>query len=53
MNRKPIHSTHDLDPAESSEWLEALQAVIRRDGPERAHFLLENLVDFLWALKKK
>jgi pyruvate dehydrogenase E1 component len=45
MNRKPIHSKHDLDPAETSEWLEALQAVIERDGPERAHFLLENLVD--------
>jgi pyruvate dehydrogenase E1 component len=45
MNRKPIHSAHDLDPSETSEWMEALQAVIQRDGPERAHFLLENLVD--------
>jgi pyruvate dehydrogenase E1 component len=45
MNRAPIHSHHDLDPQETNEWLEALQAVIERDGPERAHFLLENLVD--------
>jgi pyruvate dehydrogenase E1 component len=36
----------DNDPQETAEWLEALQAVIQRDGPERAHFLLEHLVDF-------
>jgi pyruvate dehydrogenase E1 component len=45
MSRKPKHSAQDLDPAETAEWLEALRAVIERDGPERAHFLLENLVD--------
>jgi pyruvate dehydrogenase complex dehydrogenase (E1) component len=27
-----------------SEWLEALQAVIAQEGPERAHFLLEQLI---------
>jgi pyruvate dehydrogenase E1 component len=45
MNRKPIHSDRDLDSVETSEWMEALEAVIQRDGPERAHFLLENLVE--------
>jgi pyruvate dehydrogenase E1 component len=35
----------DLDPTETREWTEALDAVIRTDGPERAHFLLEKLVD--------
>ena len=35
----------DLDAEETTEWLEALQAVIERDGPERAHHLLEHLVD--------
>ncbi|MGA0264631.1 MAG: pyruvate dehydrogenase (acetyl-transferring), homodimeric type [Lysobacterales bacterium] len=47
MSHKPIHfgREQDLDPAETSEWMEALHAVIERDGPERAHFLLENLVD--------
>jgi pyruvate dehydrogenase E1 component len=34
----------DADPQETSEWLEALQAVIAREGPERAHFLLEQLI---------
>ena len=35
---KPINS--DLDPIETDEWLEALQAVIAQDGNERARFLL-------------
>lgn len=36
----------DSDPLETSEWLEALQAVIEQQGPVRAHFLIEKLVDF-------
>jgi len=39
--RVEIH--HDADPQETLEWLEALQAVLEREGPERAHFLLEAL----------
>ena len=35
----------DVDPEETAEWLEALDAVMEREGPERAHFLLEALVD--------
>ena len=31
----------DADPAETQEWLDALEAVIDREGPQRAHFLLE------------
>ena len=31
----------DVDPQETREWLEALAAVLEREGPERAHFLLE------------
>ena len=34
----------DLDPQETREWLEALEAVIQQGGPERAHFLLEQLI---------
>jgi pyruvate dehydrogenase E1 component len=34
----------DVDPGETREWLDSLQAVIEREGPERAHFLLETLV---------
>ncbi|MCP4663206.1 MAG: pyruvate dehydrogenase (acetyl-transferring), homodimeric type [bacterium] len=35
----------DLDPTETREWLEALEAVIERDGPQRAHHLIESLIE--------
>ena len=36
----------DIDPIETQEWLESIDSVMRAKGPERAHFLLEKLVDF-------
>ena len=36
---------NDLDPAETREWLDALEAVIENEGSERAHYLIERLVD--------
>ncbi len=35
----------DIDPQETREWLDALEAVIAAEGAERAHYLLESLVD--------
>ena len=35
----------DLDPEETREWMEALQSVLEREGPDRANFLLEQLVN--------
>ena len=35
----------DLDPEETREWMEALQSVLEREGPDRANFLLERLVN--------
>jgi len=35
----------DSDELETQEWLDALEAVIEREGPERAHYLLERLID--------
>ncbi len=35
----------DIDSQETQEWLESLAAVVDRDGPERAHFLLERCVE--------
>ena len=35
----------DIDPTETREWIDSLDAVIRHDGTERAHFLLERMVD--------
>ncbi|MHA7600474.1 pyruvate dehydrogenase (acetyl-transferring), homodimeric type [Alicycliphilus sp. T452] len=38
-------SASDIDQQETREWLEALSAVIEKEGPERAHFLLEQLLE--------
>ena len=35
----------DVDPQETQEWLESIDAVIKVHGAERAHYLLEQLVD--------
>jgi pyruvate dehydrogenase E1 component len=35
----------DHDALETQEWLDALEAVIDREGPQRAHFLLERMID--------
>ncbi|MFW6198292.1 MAG: pyruvate dehydrogenase (acetyl-transferring), homodimeric type [Acidobacteriota bacterium] len=38
----------DIDPQETREWLDSLEAVVRHDGPERAAFLLEALHRGAW-----
>lgn len=35
----------DVDPQETQEWLDALEAVLAEEGPERAHYLLESLIE--------
>ncbi|MEL7450223.1 MAG: pyruvate dehydrogenase (acetyl-transferring), homodimeric type [Pseudomonadota bacterium] len=35
----------DLDPLETREWLESIESVLRTQGAERAHFLIEKLID--------
>lgn len=40
-----MSSTPDLDPTETQEWQDALDAVIEHEGVERAHFLLERMID--------
>ncbi|WP_417441749.1 pyruvate dehydrogenase (acetyl-transferring), homodimeric type [Idiomarina sp.] len=35
----------DVDQQETQEWLDALEGVLEAEGPERAHYLLEQLVD--------
>ncbi len=39
----PLNS--DPDAQETSEWLEALDGVIENEGPERAHYLIEKLIE--------
>ena len=35
----------DPDSIETQEWLDALESVLDQEGPERAHYLLERMVD--------
>ncbi|MGH9650566.1 MAG: pyruvate dehydrogenase (acetyl-transferring), homodimeric type, partial [Terriglobales bacterium] len=35
----------DDDPQETNEWLDALDGVLRHEGPERAHYILEKLLE--------
>ncbi|MDC0231908.1 pyruvate dehydrogenase (acetyl-transferring), homodimeric type [Pelagibacteraceae bacterium] len=35
----------DIDPTETKEWLDSLDAVIAKDGSDRAHYLLKKLID--------
>ncbi|MDE2150527.1 MAG: pyruvate dehydrogenase (acetyl-transferring), homodimeric type [Gammaproteobacteria bacterium] len=42
---EPSQLAADPDPQETREWLEALEAVIEREGPQRAHALLEALIE--------
>ncbi|MEO0347655.1 MAG: pyruvate dehydrogenase (acetyl-transferring), homodimeric type [Pseudomonadota bacterium] len=36
----------DADPIETREWLESIDSVLKTEGPERAHFLLDKMIDF-------
>jgi len=36
---------NDIDPEETNEWIESLEGVVKRDGAERAHYLLTQLID--------
>ncbi|HVI93237.1 MAG TPA: pyruvate dehydrogenase (acetyl-transferring), homodimeric type, partial [Anaeromyxobacter sp.] len=38
------HQHVDVDPQETREWLDALEALLEREGPDRAHFLIEELI---------
>ncbi len=40
-----IDLNHDVDTVETQEWLDALEAVLEEEGVERAHFLLEKLIE--------
>jgi len=35
----------DIDPTETQEWLDSLEAVLKKDGTDRAHYLLKKLSD--------
>ena len=41
----PLDATPDFDPQETREWLDALAGVLSAAGPDRAHYLIERLID--------
>ena len=43
MTTKP--NPPDPEPLETAEWIESIESVIERDGPERAHALIEQLIN--------
>ena len=40
-----VSATLDDDSQETREWIDALSGVIQNEGPQRAHFLLEQLLE--------
>ncbi|RXZ38137.1 pyruvate dehydrogenase (acetyl-transferring), homodimeric type [Oxalobacteraceae bacterium CAVE-383] len=38
-------AANDPDVMETQEWLDALESVIDQEGPERAHYLMERMMD--------
>ncbi len=46
MSQDPVNAAAaDVDTQETREWMDALSAVISANGPERAHYLLEQLLE--------
>ena len=45
MHQKLTERVVDLNPRETSEWIEALDQVLDEEGPDRAAFLLQRLSD--------
>ena len=40
-----VTKSGDIDPLETQDWLESLSAVILKDGNQRAHFLIKELIN--------
>jgi len=45
LDQLTAQAANDPDALETKEWLDALEAVIENEGTERAHYLMERLVD--------
>src|SRR3954470_4004661 len=40
-----VHQLPDVDPTETQEWLDSLEAVVDREGKTRARFLVSKLLE--------
>ena len=41
----PNEKTSDIDPYETEDWVDSLESVIEQDGVDRAHYLIQTLID--------
>ena len=40
-----VDNHNDIDPLETQDWIESLSAVVEKDGNQRAHFLIKELIN--------
>lgn len=40
-----MKNPEDLDPIETQEWLDAFESVLKHEGPERANFIAEKIIE--------
>ena len=40
-----VINNNDIDPSETKDWIDSLSAVIEKDGNDRAHFLIKELIN--------
>jgi pyruvate dehydrogenase E1 component len=40
-----LHIDQDVDPIETQEWTDAVESILKNEGAERAHFILEQMVE--------
>jgi pyruvate dehydrogenase E1 component len=45
MIKTKVEAPEDLNPVETGEWLQSLDQIIDEDGPDRASYLLQRLLD--------
>ncbi len=39
------HLEHDIDKEETADWISSIEAIIQEEGPQRAHYIIEQLID--------
>ncbi len=45
MSENPKPTIPDIDPGETHEWQEALHGVIEHEGADRAHYIIERMIE--------
>ncbi|WP_111976999.1 pyruvate dehydrogenase (acetyl-transferring), homodimeric type [Algibacillus agarilyticus] len=36
---------NDVDPLETNDWIESIESVLENEGPDRAHYLIEQMIE--------